>query len=64
MGAFARPQQCEITGTVLEARRLDPGHPAGRGTVSKDDLVDLLVDEMNTAFHGTWTIDELCLHPR
>jgi hypothetical protein len=32
--------------------------------MDREDLIDLFVDELNGAYKGQLTIDELCLHPR
>jgi hypothetical protein len=32
--------------------------------LSKDDFVDQMVEDFGVLYRGTWTIDELLLHPR
>lgn len=32
--------------------------------MEKVDVVDALVEEFNAVYRGTWTVDELVLHPR
>jgi len=33
-------------------------------SVSRDEFADQMVNDFNDTYHGTWTIDELLLHPR
>lgn len=32
--------------------------------LSRNDLMDLMVEEFNLTYRDTWTIDELLVHPR
>jgi hypothetical protein len=55
--------QAEFYGEFLMARKAFDPRDFGVD-LPHAEFVDRMVDEFNGTYKGSWTIDELCLHPR